>query len=247
MRDKYIQVDWPGPGKVQAWQTTRFGGFSQNGYSEFNLAATVGDDPVSVDRNRKKLISDLDLPGEPEWIRLVHGNRVLNVLDKMGLEEADATYTDTPNRVLIIPTADCLPVLFTSKSGRQIAAAHAGWRGLSAGILENTLAQFYGQPEKVQVWFGPAIGPDKFEVGEEVFDAFHRAYPGCETAFKKGKRAKKLMADIYALGRFALWRAGVRDFYGGGFCTMSDERFFSYRRQGRLSGRMATLIWIADN
>ena len=246
MSDNYLKPLWPAPSKIQAWQTTRAGGYSERGYGEPNLAATVGDNPRHLEANRLKLKHDLRLPNEPEWIRLVHGNLALNVAEINGVPEADATYTNLPNRVLLIPTADCLPVLFASRNGDEIAAAHAGWRGLSAGVLENTLEKFSCPTEDVLAWFGPAIGAKNFEVGEEVLAQFEKSHPGSENFFSSGVKPGKFLADICELGRFALKHAGLRHFYGGGFCTVDDERFFSFRRQGKISGRMASLIWIKE-
>lgn len=246
MDKNYIPVDWPPVNGINAWQTTRYGGHSSDGYEKLNLSITVGDNPECVKNNREQLQRDLLLPAEPEWIRLVHGSRAIKVSEKRGVEDADATYTNEPGRVLLIPTADCLPVLFVSESGNEIAAAHAGWRGLSAGILENTLALFESPPDKVSAWFGPAIGPACFEVGDDVRDTFLSTHPGSEKAFKAGVAPGKFLADIYRLGQLALGNVGVKNFYGGSFCTYTDERFFSYRRQGKISGRMASLIWM-DN
>ena len=240
----YFRPEWPHHTGIQAWQTTRAGGFSEEGFGSLNLAATVGDCPQAVERNRAKLVQDLSLPNEPEWIRLVHGNRALDVAGRTGVEDADATYTNEPGRVLLIPTADCLPVLFVSKNGKEVAAAHAGWRGLSAGILENTLSLFASAPEDVRAWFGPAIGPENFEVGEDVREAFACTHPGSDVAFLPSEKSGKYLADIYLLGKLALNRCGLRKIHGGSFCTFKDERFFSYRRQGSQSGRMASLIWI---
>ncbi|MCB1758038.1 MAG: peptidoglycan editing factor PgeF, partial [Gammaproteobacteria bacterium] len=224
--EHYLKPQWPVPPGIQAWQTTRLGGYSRNGYGEMNLAATVGDDPQHLAKNRAKLKQDLSLPDEPAWIRLVHGNLALDAQDVSGVPDADATYTGQPNRVLLIPTADCLPVLFASRHGNEVAAAHAGWRGLSAGILENTLARFRCPPEDVLAWFGPAISAKNFEVGEEVLAQFAKSHPGSERFFDQGAKPGKYLADIYQLGRYALQRAGLRDCYGGGFCTVEDERFF---------------------
>ena len=246
MRNDYIKVVWSAPENIQAWQTTRSGGYSVNGFEGLNLATTVGDEPKNVEKNRAQMRNDLVLPGEPEWIRLVHGNRVLDVAQKKkGLEEADATYTNQLNRVLLIPTADCLPVLFASRNGDEVAASHAGWRGLSAGVLEKTINQFRCSAADLIAWLGPAIGPQRFEVGQDVYDAFTLSHPGSNCAFTKTAHKGKYLADLYKLARHTLIKAGVSDIYGGGFCTFDDKRFFSYRRQGRLSGRMASLIWIS--
>lgn len=244
MSSEFLKVAWDAPSHIHAWQTTTAGGVSTGGYTSLNLASTVGDDEEAVNQNRQHLKDKLGLPEEPKWLKLVHGSDVENAQEMKGVPEADASYTNKAGQVLLIPTADCLPVLFVSKHGDEIAAAHAGWRGLSAGVLENTLAQFQCPPCDVSVWFGPAIGPSNFEVGQDVFDAFGDSHPGSHTAFTATGSTGKYRANIYKLGVLALQNAGVKKFFGGGLCTFDDDRFFSYRRQGTQSGRMASIIWI---
>lgn len=244
MNNEILKVEWDAPSNIQAWQTTRAGGVSDGGYTSLNLATTVGDNQQAVAKNRALLKDKLNLPEDPRWLSLVHDNKVVNAVDIVGIPEADASYTNQAGQVLLIPTADCLPVLFVSKNGDEVAAAHAGWRGLSAGVLENTLAKFKCAAADVSVWFGPAIGPERFEVGQDVVDAFTSSHPGSNSAFATTDLAGKYMADIYALGKLALQNAGVEKFFGAEFCTVDDERFFSYRRQGKKSGRMASVIWI---
>lgn len=244
MNNEPLKVAWDAPSHIQAWQTTTAGGVSTGGYTSLNLASTVGDDEKAVKQNRQRLKDKLCMPEEPRWLKLVHGNRVENAAEIEGVPEADASYTNKIGQVLLIPTADCLPVLFVSKNGDEIAAAHAGWRGLSAGVLENTLAKFQCQPCDVSAWFGPAIGPSNFEVGQDVFDAFSVSHPGSNSAFTAAYSMGKYKANIYKLGKLALQNAGVEKFFGGGFCTFDDDSFFSYRRQGKCSGRMASVIWI---
>lgn len=244
MRSEFLKVGWDAPSHIHAWQTTRAGGISHNGYASLNLASSVGDDERAVAQNRQLLKDKLGLPEEPRWLRLVHGNKVENTAEMVGTPEADASYTSQTGQVLVIPTADCLPVLFVSKNGDEIAAAHAGWRGLSAGVLEGALTKFHCPPADVSVWFGPAIGPANFEVGQDVFDTFNASHPGSNVAFTATDSVGQYMTDIYKLGQLALKNAGVEKFFGGGLCTFDDERFFSYRRQGAQSGRMASVIWI---
>ncbi|MDO6460351.1 peptidoglycan editing factor PgeF [Granulosicoccaceae sp. 1_MG-2023] len=241
----YLPVDWPAPANVQAWQTTRAGGVSEGGYASLNLGANVADSPENVAANRARMVAALNMPAEPAWIRLVHGTRVLSVTGPVQDAEADAVYTDRPGLPLFIPTADCLPVLLASQDGQEIAGAHAGWRGLAGGVIENTVAEFRASPSRLLAWLGPAIGPAHFEVGEDVFRAFVSVHAENARAFVPAAQPGKYFADIFELGRLALHRAGVTAVYGGGVCTYSDERFFSYRRQGSESGRMASLIWIA--
>ena len=209
-----------------------------------NLGGNVADSADNVATNRARIISDLSMPAPPAWIRLVHGTRVLKVSGPVDGIEADAVYTDHPGMPLFVPTADCLPVLLASSNGAEIAGAHAGWRGLAAGVIENTVETFRAAPERLIAWLGPAIGPTHFEVGEEVREAFVARAADNAAAFRPGETSGKYFADIFLLGRLALQRAGVTAIHGGGVCTFADSRFFSYRRQGAESGRMASVIWI---
>lgn len=240
----WIEPNWAAPLAVRAVFTTRAGGVSRGPYSSMNLGAHVGDDPQSVDVNRHRLRAALELPAGPCWLNQVHGARVVAAVAGSGTPvEADAAVTDASGVVCAVMTADCLPVLFCDRAGERVAAAHAGWRGLGAGVLETTVASMRVAEGEILAWLGPAIGPGNFEVGEEVVRVFVDADPASETAFRAvcGVRWK---ADIYALARRRLRRAGVREVYGGGWCTFSDPvRFFSYRRDGT-TGRMAALIWL---
>jgi hypothetical protein len=234
----WIRPQWPAPESVHAVSTTRSQGFSLPPYNELNLGAHVGDDIKLVLRNREYLSKALALPAEPLWLEQVHG---VDVIDERGIC-GDARIVHR-GEVAVVMTADCLPVLFCDQSGHQVAAAHAGWRGLEAGVLENTVARFNAAPDRILAWLGPAIGPDVFEVGEEVRDAFISHDVGAEAAFKP-VRSGHWLADLYLLARQRLNTAGVTAIYGGGLCTFKDaERFFSFRRD-RETGRMASLIWI---
>lgn len=238
-----IRPDWPVADAVQACATTRAGGISQPPFDSLNLGLHVGDKPEAVEQNRQRLITLADLPAEPLWLQQVHGNRVIDAGNWQSGIEADAIYTDQAGQVCAVMTADCLPVLFTDRTGSQVAAAHAGWRGLLAGVLENTVARFSGEPKTIQAWLGPAIGPQQFEVGIEVFDAFTAEDAKAEQAFSRRDK-QHFLADLYQLARQRLARLGVTAVFGGDYCTVTDsERFFSYRRDGR-TGRMASLIWI---
>lgn len=243
MEPVLIRPDWPVAHAVQASATTRAGGVSQPPFDSLNLGAHVGDYPQAVDNNRQRLLTLADLPGEPLWLQQVHGNRAVDAGHWQPGIEADAIYTDEANQVCAVLTADCLPVLFTDRTGSQVAAAHAGWRGLLAGILENTVARFSGRPEAIQAWLGPAIGPQQFEVGDEVFETFTAENAEAEQAFTRRDK-QHFLADIYQLARQRLARVGVNAVFGGQYCTVTDSaRFFSYRRDGK-TGRMASLIWI---
>ena len=234
---------WDVPANVRALQTTRNGGFSSAPWDSFNLGDHVGDAPEAVAANRQALRSRL--PGEPVWLKQVHGTFAVNADFGSKNVEGDAAYARRPGQVCAVLTADCLPVLFCDRRGTVVAAAHAGWRGLQAGVLESTLAAMAVPGADVLAWLGPAIGPRCFEVGDEVRDAFVAADPEAEQAFVPAA-AGKWLCDIYLLARQRLQRAGVSAISGGGECTVSEAaRFFSYRRDG-VTGRMASLIWLAD-
>jgi polyphenol oxidase len=237
-----IIPEWPLPPNVQAAQTTRAGGHSGGPWDSLNLALHTGDDAGSVHRNRARLAVALGLPTVPAWPRQVHGAAVADAGAMNDEVEADAVAARGPGLVCSVQTADCLPVLFATLDGQKVAAAHAGWRGLAAGVLEATLNAMDHAPEGITAWLGPAIGPDAFEVGPEVRDAFLRDDAAAVEAFRRGA-GDRWFADIYDLARLRLERAGVREIHGGGRCTHAEsETFFSYRRDG-ICGRMATLIW----
>ena len=240
MRDDFIRPDWPAPRNVRALSTTRVGGASVGPYASFNLAEHVGDEPEAVAANRARLQRELG-EAAPRWLKQVHGVRVAGDGDSTQ-EPADASVTAQPRTACVIMTADCLPVLFCDRAGTKVGAAHAGWRGLSAGVLEATLRTM-GSTD-VLAWMGPAIGPKAYEVGAEVRQAFVAGSAEAAAAFVPGKVQGKWWCDLYMLARQRLQAAGVKDIYGGGFCTYTDqERFFSFRRDGEC-GRMATLVWL---
>ncbi|HSG22705.1 MAG TPA: peptidoglycan editing factor PgeF [Azonexus sp.] len=234
---------WPAPANVRALQTLRTGGCSLAPWDSFNLGDHVGDSPALVAANRSRLRALL--PAEPIWLKQVHGITAVNADFEANLLEADAAYARQPGKVCVVMTADCLPVLFCDRAGTVVAATHAGWRGLAAGVLETTIGKMGVQASELLAWLGPAIGPECFEVGDEVHAAFIDHDPAAEPAFSP-RLPGKWLADIYALARQRLQSAGVTSISGGGFCTFSDaERFFSYRRDG-VTGRMASLIWLDD-
>ena len=239
----WLDADWPAPPGVRTVTTTRQGlGVSQPPFDTFNLGARCGDDQAAVIENRQQLGAALDLPSPPRWLRQVHG---VEVACEPGFDEpeADASVTTTPGTVLAILTADCLPVVFAAPGGGEIAAAHAGWRGLCAGVLEATVAAMRTPADKLVAWLGPAAGPQAYEIGEEVFAAFVSRDAGAGAAFAP-TRPGHWKVDLYALARRRLAAVGVTQVHGGAFCTISDPaRFFSHRRDGR-SGRIATVAWI---
>lgn len=245
---EFITPGWGVPG-VKAVTTTRYGGVSKAPFDSFNLAAHVDDDSDAVAQNRSLLRQQLDLSAEPAWLQQVHGNIVVDAALLPAMPQADASFTTEPGVVCAVLTADCLPVLFTCRDGRAVAAAHAGWRGLAAGVLEATVEVLMEQTgcyaSDIFAWMGPAIGRDAFEVGEDVLAAFNAIDPGLGEAFVLG-RPGHWQADIYMLGRKLLNRCGVSEIYGGGLCTYNDDRFYSYRQQAT-TGRMASLIWRTDS
>ena len=223
--------------------TTRHGGVSHEGYASFNLADHVGDDPEAVKYNRKQLRVDLELPTEPCWLQQVHGTRVINAGSPVEGLEADGSFALQPGVVCAVMTADCLPVLLSDREGTRVAALHAGWRGLAAGILEQGVEVLGVSPEQLLAYLGPAIGPQAFEVGDEVRQDFFDHDPKAAEAFKPAGSGK-WMADIYLLARQRLNARGLENIHGGQRCTFLEEAdFFSYRRD-RTCGRMASLIWI---
>ncbi|WP_075183586.1 purine nucleoside phosphorylase YfiH [Pantoea sp. 1.19] len=235
---------WPAPTNVRAWSTRRDGGVSQGNWHSLNVGGHVGDDPAAVAENRQRLVDALALPGPPVWLEQVHGTDVLTLTHQPPAQRrADAVYTATPGVVCAVMTADCLPVLFCSADGREVAAAHAGWRGLQAGILEATLRRFRAPAGEIHAWLGPAIGPLAFEVGAEVRAAFCAGDPYAAEAFRP--RGEKFLADIFQLARRRLSAAGVASVSGGDHCTLTESaHFFSYRRDG-VTGRMASLLWLS--
>jgi hypothetical protein len=241
---EWIVPDWPAPARVRAFVTTRDGGVSTGEYASMNLGLTSGDAPGNVERNRA--IVRACLPGDPTWLAQVHGNAVAD-LDAARPDErprADAAVTSTAGRVAVVLTADCMPLFLADANGTRVAVAHAGWRGMAAGVIENAVRSVAADGGEVHAWMGPAIGPRAFEVGIEVKEAFERADPAAASAFAPPHRPGKFLADLYALARQRLAAAGVRSIHGGGFCTRDEpRRFFSYRREPR-SGRMGAFIWL---
>lgn len=239
----WITPNWPAPATVRALSTRRSGGVSTGVFASLNLGSHVGDDPALVAQNRQLLQQQARLPATPAWLNQVHGIEVLDLAHWHGeLVSADASVSRQAGQVCLVMTADCLPVLFCDRQGTQVAAAHAGWRGLCDGVLEQTVATF-AQPDQVLAWLGPAIGPTAFEVGAEVRAAFLAKDAAANRAFVP-QRQGKYLADLYLLARMRLQAVGVTAIYGGDFCTFSaNEHFFSYRRDGQ-TGRQASLIWL---
>lgn len=256
----YLAPDWPNtcsakPGNIQACTTLITGGNSKGDYSQFNLASHVGDDVQAVRANRAKLVEDLKLPSEPAWLEQVHSNRVLIADDMAGSSasgdedsapaiQADASIARTKGVVCAVLTADCLPVFFCNRYGTEVAVAHAGWRGLHAGIISNTVNTMSSLAGDILVSLGPAIGARVFEVGDEVFQAFVDKDSKNQSAFVKAEN-NRYLCDIYKLATIELQSVGVTQVAGGRCCTYSESnRFYSYRRR-QITGRMASIIWIS--
>jgi polyphenol oxidase len=240
---RWLEADWPAPPGVVAGTTLRVGGVSRGPYASLNLGAHAGDDPEAVRTNRRRFVEACGLPAEPPWLRQVHGTHVV----AEGAEPdqpADAIVSDRPGAVCAVLTADCLPVVFASGDGGEIAAAHAGWRGLAAGVLEAAVAALTAPAKDVLAWLGPAISQAAFEVGGEVREVFVQGDPGAAGCFRQNERGR-WQADLYGLARLRLERCGVTQVFGGGRCTFGEpDAFFSYRRDGQC-GRLATFVYRA--
>jgi len=226
----YIIPNWPAPSSIRAYTTLR------TGFDERSEKPEI----------KNKALSGLfSLPSAPIWIKQVHSNTVIEAIPAHLAHIADASFTDTPNRICVILTADCLPIFVCNKQGTQVAAIHAGWRGLAAGIIENTIKQMQQPSDELLIWLGPAIGPSRFEVGLDVYQAFTQHDTHAEQAFTPCA-PNKWLANLYQLAALRLKSLGITQIYGGDFCTYSQpEMFFSYRRDKGDTGRMASLIWIA--
>lgn len=245
LNNPWITPNWPAPKWVHNCVTTRLGGFSLGDYSSFNLGDHVGDAPQNVTRNRKLLQETLAYQ-EAAWLKQVHGTRVVKADAKQVLE-ADGCWTNEQGLACVVMTADCLPVLFCDKKGQFVAAAHAGWRGLLNGILEATIEALPVVSGEIMAWLGPAIGPQSFEVGSEVMEAFVTRDSKAKQGFQASVKQGHYLVDLYMLAKQRLVDNGVTAIYGGGFCTLTDEqRFYSYRRQPN-TGRMASLIWLESH
>ncbi len=240
---RFLTPDWPAPTNVKAYVSTRLGGVSEGKFDSLNLGAHVGDELDYVVQNRHLFSQAIAMPNSLVWLNQVHGTGVKKLPSSCSDVTSDAAFTATQQQVCAVLTADCLPVLFCNLAGTQVAAAHAGWRGLCEGVLEQTLAVFEGQ--EVMAWLGPAIGPDAFEVGPEVREAFMEKDPEAEQAFIQ-KDNGKWLGNLYLLAKQRLAMAGVTDVYGGKFCTyLEKDRFYSYRRDGK-TGRMVSVIWFEE-
>lgn len=243
MNVAWLEADWPAPPGVVAGTTLRQGGCSSGPYESLNLATHVGDEPQRVSRNRQLFRDTCRLPAEPLWLAQVHGTTVLDAASALSGQAGDAWQTTLPDVVCAVLTADCLPVVLASRSGRSVAVAHAGWRGLADGILEATVAAMACEPQDLQAWLGPAISRSAFEVGAEVRERFVTQDSGAAAHFHPNSRGR-WQSDLYGLARRRLRQCGVTNLYGGDRCTCNEpSAFFSYRRDGAC-GRMATFVYM---
>ena len=245
MSVSWIPADWPAPDNVVGGTTLRTGGVSAGEFASLNLAAHVGDEPASVAENRQRFRSQYSLPSEPSWLKQVHGISVARGNSVPSTPAADGIVATAAGVVCAVLTADCLPVLLTTADGSTVAAAHAGWRGMSAGILEATVDALEVPSEQILAWLGPAISQPALEVGDEVREQFVNQSEAAEACFSANSRGR-WQADLYGLATLRLRDCGVPRVFGGGSCTHTEpERFFSFRRDGRC-GRMATFIYRRD-
>jgi len=236
----FIIPNWPAPQNIKSFSTLRIGGVSSPPYHSLNIGVHVADKIENVIQNRQIIRDKLHLPKEPVWTKQVHGKIVLSAIDENQGKIADATYAQAAHQICVIQTADCLPILLCDQKGTFVAAIHGGWRGLAKKIITETLHTINPADSEILAWLGPAIGPKMYKVGEEV----HAAFPGADYAFTSIE-PKQWLCDLYGLARMELQENGITSIYGGEYCTYSDsDRFFSYRRDGKNTGRMATLIWI---
>lgn len=238
----WITPDWPAPSWVRAITTTRQGGVSKGTYTAMNLGDHVDDQPDAVADNRQHLLDTLALPAEPVWLRQVHGRTIVLADQAAPNPEGDGATSWSPGHVCAVLTADCLPVLLCNSAGTRVCAVHAGWRGLADGVIEAGIDALQLPESSLMAWLGPAIGPQAFEVGDDVRNAFIAHDPAAATAFQPQR--DRWHANLYQLARERLASRGITRVYGGDYCTYTDsERFYSYRRDG-VTGRMATLIWL---
>lgn len=239
----WIQANWPAATHIHAVTTTRVDGFSYPPYDSLNLAMHVGDKPELVEKNRCKVTEALSIPSAPVWLQQVHGAVVVEANEGNLGKEADGSYTRRPGVVCAVLTADCLPIFLCDEAGQQVAVLHAGWKGLYAGVIASGIKEFTVSQENIMAWLGPAIGPEAFEVGKDVYTVFTLMDSSFAECFVPCAEHKWL-ADIYALATRLLNRSGVTSIHGGGYCTYTEsDKYFSYRRDGQC-GRMASLIWM---
>jgi len=239
-----FSAQWPAPSWVRTLSTTRAGGVSGQGWESLNLGSRCGDDPAHVAENRRRVSAALGVT--PCWLHQVHGVAVAQAGPHDAEVEADACVSRVTGAAAVVLTADCMPLLFCHQRERVVAAAHAGWRGMAGGVIEATVRAMAVDPAGILAWLGPTIGREAFEVGDEVRAAFLASDPEAGEAFQPGAPGK-WWADLYQLARLRLARIGVTQVYGGGFCTVTEPRFFSHRRDRGVTGRMGNFIWMVQD
>ena len=243
--NNFIIPNWPAPGNVKAVTTTRTSGFSMHPYDSFNLALHTGDEPNSVLKNRSKLTKELNLKNEPFWLTQEHTDIAIQIENNTLPTPviADAAFTSSARQIPVIMTADCVPILVCDKDGTIVAAIHAGWKGIANGVIQSTIKAMDTDPSQLLAWLGPAIGPNAFEVNQEIYDIFSEQLSVNSLAFTKNDN--NFLANIYTLAANALKNAKVSNIYGGQYCTFTQkDLFYSYRRDGKKTGRMASMIWL---
>lgn len=244
-----ITPSWPAPENIQAYTTTRENGYSPAPFNSLNFGNFVDDSELNIKKNRQQLNEFLRLPTEPIWLKQVHSNRVINIDQHLPspTPEADAAIATITNKICVVTTADCLPILICNRQGTKVAAVHAGWRGIAHGVIENTIKELREESHHLMAWLGPAIGPTVFEVSEDVLNTFLTDDPDSAHAFViKEDNPGKWLANIFVLAKLRLNKLGLSKIYGGDHCTYTDEKkFYSYRRDQGKTGRMATLIWLS--
>lgn len=251
---KCVFPNWSAPNNIRAFTSTRQGGVSCPPYDTLNLGDHVNDNVNHVIENRRRIVKQQQIPCNPVWLNQTHSTNVIDISDMSNnisndeaIANTDASYTNQANRVSVVLTADCLPILFCTTAGDEVAAAHAGWRGLCNGVIENTVSQFKCPHSKIIAWLGPAIGPEKFEVGYEVKQQFMVNDSNASLAFTSvDTKNQKYLANLYLLAKQRLTRLGINQIYGGEYCTYTqDDLFYSYRRN-QCTGRMASMIWFEE-
>lgn len=250
----YIKPDWPAPPNVKAYSTTRLKGHSKPPFDYFNLSFTVGDDAEAVKKNHGLLVTELQLRVEPVWFKQVHGTTAVNIdlllianhtsdLSENAPHEADACFTSNPHKVCAIKTADCIPILVCNKHGTEVAAIHAGWRGLLAGVIDSTVKSLSSPPGQLMAWLGPAIGQEHFEINEQIRIDFLVNDQQNRDCFVL-KNENHWFANLHRIATHQLNRCGIKDVFGGEYCTFTQsDLFYSHRRDRGITGRMASLIW----
>ena len=243
-----IDINWPVPENIRVISTTRLGGVSQSPFDSFNLGLHTADKPKDVLKNRATLVDFFNLPAEPVWLNQVHGKTVLALEKTQNLTEeiltADASWTRHIDKVCAVMTADCLPVFITDTAGSVVGVAHGGWKSLLAGVVTQTIKAMGLAAQDTHIYLGPAIGAGAFVVGDEVFELFRSKDDAYTSAFSASQN-NGWHCDIYKLARIELALFGIENVHGGNLCTFDDaSRFYSYRRDGENTGRMAHLIWM---